>query len=87
MSLYLRGKSPRYPLDRRLCRPQSRPGRYGEVNVLEPTDRSAVQPVASRYTDCATECVNDLSVGNLMTLCHIQKVLWCPVRLKDICVQ
>jgi hypothetical protein len=31
-SLYLRGKSPRYPLNRRLCGPQSLSGHGGELN-------------------------------------------------------
>jgi hypothetical protein len=48
----------RYPLDRRLGGPQKRSGRRGEEKNLAPTetlnsDPSAVQPVASRYTDCA----------------------------------
>jgi hypothetical protein len=51
-------KKKRYPLDRRLGGPQSRPGRYEEVKVLDPTGTRTptldVQPVASRYTDCAT---------------------------------
>jgi hypothetical protein len=32
-----RGKSPRYPLDRRLDGPQSRSGRSGEEKILDPT--------------------------------------------------
>jgi hypothetical protein len=45
-------------LYRRLGGPQSRSGRHGEVKILDPTgtftpDLSVVQPVASRYTDCA----------------------------------
>jgi hypothetical protein len=56
--LYPRGKSPRYPLDRRLDGPQSRSGRFGEEKILDPTgtripDPSVVQLVASRYTDYA----------------------------------
>jgi hypothetical protein len=56
--LYPRGKSPRYPLDRRLAEPQSRSGRRGEEKILDPTpdsnsDPLVVQPVTSRYTDCA----------------------------------
>jgi hypothetical protein len=35
--LYPRGKSPRYPLERRLGGPQSRSGRFGEVKILDPT--------------------------------------------------
>jgi hypothetical protein len=55
--LYPRGKSPHYPLDRRLGGPQNRSGRYGEKSFLywdSNFDLSAIQPVASRYTDCAT---------------------------------
>jgi hypothetical protein len=56
--LYPRGKSPRYPFDRRLGGPQNRSGRRGEDKNLVPTGTrtpapSAVQPVASRYTDWA----------------------------------
>jgi hypothetical protein len=43
-------KDPPHPLDRRLGGPQSRSRRYGDSN----SDPSVVQPVASRYTDCAT---------------------------------
>jgi hypothetical protein len=31
------GKSPRYPLDRRLGGPQGRSGRHGEEKILDPT--------------------------------------------------
>jgi hypothetical protein len=53
----LRGKNPRYPLGRRLGGPQNRSGRRGEEKNLALTgtrnfDPSAVQPLASRYTDC-----------------------------------
>jgi hypothetical protein len=52
------GKSPRYPLDRRLVELQSRSGRRGEETNFLPcphsnTEPSVVQPAASRYTDCA----------------------------------
>jgi hypothetical protein len=49
--LHHRGKSPRYPLDRRLGGPQSLSGRYGEMKILDSnSDPSVVQVVASRYT-------------------------------------
>jgi hypothetical protein len=49
-----RGKSPRYPLDRKLDGPQSRSGRHGEVKILDPTGTRTPTPrSASRYTDCA----------------------------------
>jgi hypothetical protein len=48
--LYPRGKSPQYPLNRSLGGPKKRSGLHGEEKILDPT---VVQPVASRYTDCA----------------------------------
>jgi hypothetical protein len=56
--LYLRGKSPRYPLDSWLGGPKNRPRRRGENSWLYRecnSDPSVVQPVASLYTDCAIE--------------------------------
>jgi hypothetical protein len=50
--LYPRGKSPRYPLDRRLGGPQSRSRRRGEENILNPTEPSVVQPAT-----CWLQCV------------------------------
>jgi hypothetical protein len=46
--LYPRVKTPLYPLDRRLCRPQSRSGRCSEEKNFDPAGNrtSAVQPVA-----------------------------------------
>jgi hypothetical protein len=45
--LYSRGKIPRYPLDRRLCGPQSRSGRRGEGKILEPTGIRTMTPRSS----------------------------------------
>jgi hypothetical protein len=55
--LYPRRKNTRYPLYRRLDRPQSRSGRRREEKILDPIGTrtptlSVVQPVASRYTNC-----------------------------------
>jgi hypothetical protein len=55
---YPRGKSPWYPSDRRLGRPQRRSGRRGEEKNLDPTrirtpDSWVVQLVANRNTDWA----------------------------------
>jgi hypothetical protein len=51
----------------RLGGPQSRSRRHGEVIILDPTGTrtptSVVQPVASRYTDCAIpahDCLNNI---------------------------
>jgi hypothetical protein len=56
--LYLRGKSPRYPLDRRLGGPRNQSGCCEEEKILDPTSTwksnpSVVQTVASPYTVCA----------------------------------
>jgi hypothetical protein len=52
-SLYPQGKSPRYPLDRRLGGPQNRPARSGENSWPyrdSNSEASVVQPVSSHYT-------------------------------------
>jgi hypothetical protein len=48
LAALLHGKSPRYPLDRRLAGPQSRSGRSGVENIFLPLpgNESRVQPVA-----------------------------------------
>jgi hypothetical protein len=51
--LYRQGKSPRYPLDRRLGGPQSRSGRGAEEKNSEPPPGMEHPTVASRYTDWA----------------------------------
>jgi hypothetical protein len=43
----------RYPLYRRLGRLQGRSGRVRKISPLPRFDLQNVQPVASRYTDCA----------------------------------
>ena len=43
----------RYPLYRRLGRPQGRSGRVRKISPLPGFDPRTVQPVASRYTDSA----------------------------------
>jgi hypothetical protein len=45
--LYPREKSPWYPLDRRLGEHQSRSGRRGEENILEPTGTRTPAPRSS----------------------------------------
>jgi hypothetical protein len=56
--LYPEGKSPWYPLDRRLGGPQSRSGHSGgeekNSNLLPGLEPPIIQPIAQRYT-------NDLS--------------------------
>jgi hypothetical protein len=45
--LYPRGKSPRYPLNRRLGGPHSRSGRFGEERILDPTGTRTPTPRSS----------------------------------------
>jgi hypothetical protein len=57
-SFTLRPIYPRYPLGRRLGRPQNRSGQRGQGNLAfngtRISDPSAVQPIANRHTDCAS---------------------------------
>jgi hypothetical protein len=55
-SLYSRGKSPRYPLDRRLGQPQSRSGRCGVDKNILTLPGIEPRPVASHYSDWAIPC-------------------------------
>jgi hypothetical protein len=48
--LYPQGKSPWYPLDRRLSGPQGRSGRGEEKNSQSGLEPPIFQPVAQRYT-------------------------------------
>jgi hypothetical protein len=62
--LYPQGKSPWYPLDRRLCGPQSRSGRGGEEKNSQPLpgiEPPNIQPVAQRYTAELSSEVNRVS--------------------------
>jgi hypothetical protein len=56
--LYPRGKSTRYPLDRRLSGPHSWSGRYGEMKILclrdSNSDLSFLQPIGNHYIDYST---------------------------------
>ena len=47
--------NPRYPLYRRLCGPQDRFGQVRKISPPPEFDPRTVQPVASRYTDWATQ--------------------------------
>jgi hypothetical protein len=47
------GKETRYPLYRRLGGPQGQSGRMRKISPPPGFDPQTVQPVASRYTDCA----------------------------------
>jgi hypothetical protein len=61
---YHQGKSPWYPLDRRLSEPQSRSGRGGEEKIsqlllgLEPT---IIQLVAQRYFTVLSRLLSHLT--------------------------
>jgi hypothetical protein len=57
----------RYPLYRRLGRPQ---GRSGRVRKISPP-RGFVQPVASRYTDCAIPAPDFVTISLYILRCHV----------------
>jgi hypothetical protein len=76
--LYPLGKSPRYPLDRRLGRFQNRSGQRGEEKKFctyrdSNSDPSVFQPIVSRYPVCAAHSTSYLSqkpsVYVLISLC------------------
>jgi hypothetical protein len=73
--LYPRGKSPRYPLGRRLDGPQSRSGRHGEVNSwpyrVSISSPSVVQPVASHCTNCCSLALFEVLRGGCDRLCGL----------------
>jgi hypothetical protein len=64
--LYLRGKSPRYPLDRGLGGPQIRSGRFGEEKILDPTGTFlSITRLAFSYQSvlyCLMVCICNLGV-------------------------
>jgi hypothetical protein len=71
--LYPLEMRPRFPFDKGLGGPQNRSGRSGEMEIFwshrdSNTDTLVFQPVASRYTDCATAA---LKVGNMCSLSAI----------------
>jgi hypothetical protein len=58
------GKSPQYPLDRRLGGPQIQSGQCEGEEILDPTGTQTltplvVQPMASHYTDYAIPAQED----------------------------
>jgi hypothetical protein len=67
--IYPRGKSPRYPLDRRLGGPQSWSGRCEEkildLTGTRPPTSAVTQPVASRYTEYAIPAPLKMSADNI----------------------
>ena len=50
---FIPGKETRYPLYRRLCRPQGWSGHVRKFSSLPGFDSRTAQPVAIRYTDYA----------------------------------
>jgi hypothetical protein len=64
--LYPRGKSPRYPLDRRLNGPQSRSGRRGEEKILSkaPYLQQTLNLLRDHFMWCETANLNAYLVIN-----------------------
>jgi hypothetical protein len=71
-SLYSQGRSPWYPLGRRLSGPQSRSGRGGEEKNSQPppgiNPNPIVQPVAQRYTDWAVPALDDDNIPHFILI-------------------
>jgi hypothetical protein len=61
--LYPRGRSPLYPLDRRLGGPQSRSGRHGEVKILESTGTRTSTPRSS--------CPSPVTIPTTLSRLHL----------------
>jgi hypothetical protein len=61
----------RYPLYRRLGRPQGRSGRVLKISPLSGFDPSTVQLKASRYTDWAIAAPSQHKLVNQKHLSHI----------------
>ena len=83
--LYPPGKT-RYPLCRRLGEPQGRSGRVRKISPLPGFDPGAVQPITSRYTDCAIPAIsygNRIFSGNASTEFNWGKCFcicdWCVI--------
>jgi hypothetical protein len=74
--LYPQGKSPQYPLDRRLGGPQNRSGRFGEVKILTPTGTRTPTPRSSSPQLVAIPTT--LSRLILLKLWH-SEMWWCIV--------
>jgi hypothetical protein len=81
--LYPQGKSPRYPLDRRLCESQSRCGRGGEKKIPSPRQESnprtpIVQPVGidlykERIMIAESECQVVPKLGCVLYLLEVNR--------------
>jgi hypothetical protein len=66
--LYPQGRSPWYPLDRKLGGPQSRSGRGGEEKNSQPLpglEPPIIQPVAQRYTTEHSRLQKLVEVSNI----------------------
>jgi hypothetical protein len=73
------GKSPWYPLDRRLGGPHSRSGRGGEEKNSQPLpglEPPIIQPVAQRYTTELSQ-INSLFTGRFF----LYSLPWTPYKI------
>ena len=76
----------RYPLYRRMGGPQGRSGQVRKISPPPGFDPRPVQPLASRYTDCAIPALLEY-IGNqcLFLSCHMPRMIltfyssYCPV--------
>jgi len=69
--------NPRFPLYRRLGGPQGRSGRVRKISLPSGFDPRTVQPLASRYTDCAIPALTDqrTMTSFLRFLDHTQRLI------------
>jgi hypothetical protein len=86
------GKETRYPLYRRLGRPQGRSGRLRKILPPPGFDPRTVQPVASRYTDRAIPAHNNISVViiivvvfSVISFVYAMHLLICADCIIDFC--
>jgi hypothetical protein len=84
--LYLRERSPRYQLDRRLGGPQSRSERRGEEKFIDPTGTRTPTPPSSSPFPVAipcTGCIEHKKVKKYMqNLCKETSWHYCPTKAR-----
>jgi hypothetical protein len=73
LPLYMRGKSSRYPLDRRLGGPQSQSGRRGEEKTLDPPGTRTTTPWSSSPYPVAIPTELSRDDGRRDKIPHIDK--------------
>jgi hypothetical protein len=78
--LYPRGKSPPYPLDRRLGGPQSRSGRRGEDKIIDPTGTRTPTPLLSIQLLVAIPT----ALSRLLTATHAKRKIHVSRKVQNL---